>query len=60
MFDRAKTFVLVTVLALLVWVFAESESLQADVVTVDVLIESGSESRYVSIPDDADWSGRVT
>ncbi|MFG0306129.1 MAG: hypothetical protein ACF8Q5_07930 [Phycisphaerales bacterium JB040] len=59
MFDRVKTFVLVSVLALLVWVFAESESLQADVLTVDVRIESGSETRYVSIPGDADWTGRL-
>lgn len=59
MFDRVKTFVLVSVLALLVWVFAESESLQADVVTVDVLIESGSETRHVSMGGDADWTGRV-
>jgi hypothetical protein len=53
MFDRIKTILLVSIITLLVWVFAEAESLQRRDVRVELLFVSDAPSeRFVEIADE--------
>ncbi len=58
MIELAKTLTLVTVVTLLIWAFAEVQSLRSEVLTATVLIEPGAESRMVRILDDG-WNASV-
>lgn len=60
MAEHIKTFLLVTLIAALVWIFAESESLTTRKVRADVLfeVEAGSD-RMVDLPDNPTGRERV-
>ncbi len=56
---KARTYILVTIVAVLVWLFAEGESLRVYQSEVDVSLESGSESRLLEVVEGQGWTGRV-
>lgn len=59
MVDKLKTALLVTFIAVLVWVFAEGESLTSRERQVDVSFEPGDERRLVRVVEGQGWTGRV-
>jgi len=58
--SRVRLILLVTLVALLVWVYAEGESLRADTITVDVELVGGSDELFVMPEPGERWTGRVT
>lgn len=56
---KVRTYLLVTIVAVLVWLFAEGESLRIYQSEIDVDLTSGSESRVLEIADGQGWNGRV-
>jgi len=59
MLDRVVRFALITVVAMLVWLFAEAESLgEASLSEVSVRLSSASPDRLVTTPPE--WRGRVS
>lgn len=57
--QRLRTIGLVTVVTLIVWIFAEGEVLKAEQVQVDVTLRSGSSQLWLGVDDQTNWSGRV-
>lgn len=54
-----RTVTIVTVLTVLIWVFAEGETLRSATRRVDIEVFSGSDRRYVQVARDQEWSGTV-
>ncbi|HZW08452.1 MAG TPA: hypothetical protein VFF69_00975 [Phycisphaerales bacterium] len=58
--ERVRTIVLVTFVSVLIWAFAEGQSLQTKRADVDVHFPANSDSPYVvRVLDDQGWRGRV-
>ncbi len=55
--SRVRTFLLVTFFSVVIWLFAEGESLKQDEVSTRVVFESGATSSYV-MPE-GEWNGSV-
>ena len=60
MFELARTIFIVTLLTAIVWLFAESESVQTRDLPVPVEIESDPASLHtLRVADGQAWTGRV-
>ncbi len=60
MWNHLKTFGIVTVFTLLIWAFAEAESLTTKTVRVDVAFMTDPQSgRVLDVPEGQGWNGRV-
>ncbi len=57
--EHARTFGVVAVITLLIWVFAEGESLRSSPVTLRATLVSGSPDLVVSLSEGEDWDGTV-
>lgn len=57
--ERLRTLGVVSVITLLIWVFAEGESLRSLSVSVRARVESGSADLVVSLSDDEAWDGTI-
>lgn len=53
------TAILVTVITLLVWAVAESQTLQSDEIRAEVILDPGAAARVLRVAPGARWEGRV-
>ncbi len=54
--ERLRTFIIVTIVSALVWLFAESRTLRVETITVPVQISLGGRTLVFRITDDSDWN----
>jgi hypothetical protein len=60
MWTHVRTFLLVSLITVMIWVFAEAESLSKKSVRADVVFETDSETgRFVQVLDGQGWRDRV-
>lgn len=58
--SRIKSYGLVTVITLVIWVFAESEALRMKQISAEVIFQGDpSGERVIDVPDGQGWRGRV-
>jgi hypothetical protein len=57
--ERVRTLLVVTLVAVLVWLFAESRTLRAETLTVPVEISAGGSATAFRLTDGAAWSGSL-
>lgn len=57
--EQIRTFIIVTIVTALVWLFAESRTLRVETITVPVQISLGGRTLVFRITDDTDWNSIV-
>ncbi|MCC6426170.1 MAG: hypothetical protein IT435_05055 [Phycisphaerales bacterium] len=60
MWDRVKTFLLVTVITAMIWTFAEAESLTSRALRVEVAFITDTQTgRFIDVSEGQGWTGRA-
>ncbi len=54
--EQVRTFIIVTIVTVLVWLFAESRTLRVETITVPVQISLGGRTLVFRITDESDWN----